>query len=103
MAVYYASKAFVLSFSEGLAGELADTEIHVTGLAPGPVATGFGATAGVEDTVLFKAGVLDASYVAWAGYQGLRRGKTLVIPGLRNKFTALAARVVPRWLIRKTV
>ncbi len=103
MAVYYATKAFVLSFSEALAGELADTAIDVTCLAPGPVATGFGAIAGVEDSVLFKVGTLDASRVAWAGYRGLRRGKTLVIPGLRNKMTALAARVLPRAVLRMTV
>jgi hypothetical protein len=103
MGVYYASKAFVLSFTEALAGELTDTAIQVTCLAPGPVATGFGAVAGVEDTVLFKAGVLDASKVAWAGYRGLRRGKTLVIPGLRNKFTATAVRLVPRSLVRRVV
>lgn len=101
MAVYYASKAFVLSFSEGLAGELSDTEVHVTCLAPGPVATGFGAVAGVEDTLLFKTGVLDASKVAWAGYRGLRRGKTLVVPGLRNKLTSMAVRFVPRSWLRK--
>jgi len=67
------------------------------------VATGFGAVAGVEDTVLFKAGVLQASKVAWAGYRGLRRGKTLVVPGLRNKLTTFAVRFVPRSLLRKTV
>ena len=100
MAVYYASKAFVLSFTEALATELADTEIHVTCLAPGPVATGFGAVAGVEDTVLFKAGVLDASRVAWAGYRGLRRGKTLVVPGLRNKLTTTLIRFAPRSWVR---
>jgi len=103
MAVYYASKAFVLSFSEALAGELSETAINVTCLAPGPVATGFGAVAGVEDTVLFKVGVLEASKVAWAGYRGLRRGKTLVVPGLRNKLTTFAVRFVPRSLLRKTV
>ncbi len=103
MAVYYASKAFVLSFSEALAGELAETAIHVTCLAPGPVATEFGAIAGVEDSTLFKVGTLDASRAAWAGYQGLRRGKTLVVPGLRNKLTITAVRVVPRSILRWTV
>lgn len=103
MTVYYASKAFVLSFTEGLAEEVAGTEINVTCLAPGPVATEFGAIAGVEDTVLFKAGTLEASKVAWAGYRGLRRGKTLVVPGLRNKITMLAVRLLPRAVIRKTV
>ena len=103
MAVYYASKAFVLSFTEALAGELAETEIHVTCLAPGPVDTGFGAIAGVEETLLFKAGVLDASKVAWAGYRGLRRGKTLVVPGLRNKLTTTLIRFAPRSLVRRLV
>lgn len=103
MAVYYASKAFVLSFTEALAGELAETEIQVTCLAPGPTATGFAAVAGIEDSVLFKAGVLDASKVAWAGYRGLRRGKTLVVPGLRNKFTTTAVRLLPRSLLRRVV
>ena len=103
MAVYYASKAFVLSFTEGLAGELAETSVNVTCLAPGPVATGFGAIAGVDESLLFKAGVLDAGKVAWAGYRGLRRGKVLVVPGLRNKFIVAATRVVPRAWVRKAV
>lgn len=103
MTVYYASKAFVLSFTEGLAEEVAGTDINVTCLAPGPVVTEFGAIAGVEDTVLFKVGALEASKVAWAGYRGLRRGKTLVVPGLRNKITTLAVRLLPRAVIRKTV
>lgn len=101
MAVYYASKAFVLSFSQALTEELRRTGIRVTCLAPGPVDTGFAAVAGVEDTPLFRFGVLDASHVAWAGYQGLRRGKSLVVPGLRNKFTATAVRFLPRaWIAR---
>ena len=103
MAVYYATKAFVLSFTESLAEELSDTEIKVTCLAPGPVATGFGATAGVEDNMLFKVGVMDPGKVAWAGYRGLRRGKRLVIPGLRNKLTATAVRFVPRSWVSRTL
>ena len=103
MTVYYASKAFVLSFTEGLAEELAGTEIHVTCLAPGPVSTEFGSVAGVEDTAMFKARAMEASKVAWAGYRGLRRGKTLVVPGVRNKLTTLAVRLLPRTVIRKTI
>jgi len=103
MAVYYASKAYVLSFTEGLAEEVAGTEINVTCLAPGPVATEFGAVAGVDDTISFKVGALEASKVAWAGYRGLRRGKTLVVPGLRNKFTTLAVRLLPRGVVRKAI
>lgn len=101
MAVYYASKAFVLSFTEGLAEEVADTEVNVTCLAPGPVDTEFGAVAGVEDSLLFKARTMEASKAAWAGYRGLRRGKTLVVPGMRNKLTALGVRFMPRALLRK--
>ena len=59
--------------------------------------------AGVDDTVLFQAGVLEASKVAWAGYRGLRRGKTLVVPGLRNKLVTTAVRFVPRSVLRKAV
>lgn len=103
MAVYYASKAFVLHFSEALVEELAGTALRVTCLAPGPVATEFAATAGLEDSVLFRVGVLDAREVAKAGYRGLRRGKAIVIPGLRNKLLVLALRLTPRSLVRKVV
>ena len=103
MAAYYASKAFVLSFTEGLAAEVADSEIQVTCLAPGPVDTEFATVAGIEDSLLFKARTMEASKAAWAGYRGLRRGKTLVVPGLRNKLTTLAVRVLPRAVLRKTL
>jgi short-subunit dehydrogenase len=103
MAVYYASKAYVLSFTEGLAEELAGTGIDVTCLAPGPTSTEFGAIADVDESILFKAGTMEASKAAWAGYRGLRRGKTLVVPGLRNKLTTLAVRLLPRPAIRKIV
>ena len=103
MAVYYATKAYVLSFTEGLAEELAGSGIHVTCLAPGPVATEFGARAGVEETVSFRFGVLQPSQVAWAGYRGLRRGKTLVVPGWRNKAMLWVLRLAPRALMRKAV
>jgi len=103
MAVYYATKAFVLHFSEALAQELVKTEIKVTCLAPGPVATGFAATAGVEESVLFKVAVLDARKVARAGYRGLGRGKAVVVPGLRNKLLVLALRFTPRSVVRRIV
>ena len=103
MAVYYASKAYVLSFTEALAEEVAGTQISVTCLAPGPATTEFGAVAGIEESILFKAGAMEASKVAWAGYRGLRRGKTLVVPGMRNKLVTLAVRLLPRKVIRKTI
>ena len=101
MAVYYATKAYVLSFTEALAEEVIGTGVQVTCLAPGPTATGFAATAHLENKLLFRLGTVDARTVAQAGYRGFRRGKVLVIPGLRNKLGALAVRFVPRAWVRK--
>jgi len=103
MAVYYASKAYVLSFTEALAEELLGTGVRVTCLAPGPTATGFAATANAEHRLLFKLGTADAESVARAGYQGFRHGRSLVIPGLRNKLGTVAVRFAPRLLVRKIV
>jgi short-subunit dehydrogenase len=99
MAVYYASKAYVLSFSEALANELAGTGVTVTALCPGPTRTGFGGRAKMEGARLFRAGVMDAAAVAEAGYRGLEKGKTVIVPGLRNRLIALAARLGPRRLV----
>lgn len=95
MAVYYASKAFVLSFSEAIRNELQGTGVTVTCLCPGPTKTGFANTAHVEDSPLFRVGVMDAETVARIGYQGMLRGKALVIPGLRNRVTSFCTRLVP--------
>jgi uncharacterized protein len=103
MAVYYATKAFVLSFTEALAEELTGTKIKVTCLAPGPTATGFAAVAHMEDAPLFRFGVMDAKTVAAIGYRGFRRGKVLVVPGFRNKCGAFAVRLGPRLVVRKIV
>ena len=101
MAMYYASKAFVLSFSEALAEELRGTPVRVCCLCPGPTRTEFAATARLEDRLLFKLGTASASQVARAGYRGFRRGKPLVIPGTLNKIGTLAVRLTPRTVIRK--
>jgi uncharacterized protein len=103
MAVYFASKAYVVSFTEALAEELAGTKIKVSCLAPGPTATGFSAAAHDEDTLLFRFGVMDAKSVASIGYRGFRRGKVLVIPGFRNKLGVFAVRLGPRITVRKIV
>ena len=103
MAVYYATKAYVLSFTEALAEELAGTAIKVTCLAPGATATGFKAAANLENSLLFKLGAMDAKAVAALGYGGFRRGKVIVIPGLKNKLGAFAVRLVPRSIVRKLV
>jgi uncharacterized protein len=101
MAVYYATKAYVLSFTEALAEELAGTGVHVTCLAPGPTATGFAAAAQMENMLLFRLGMMNARTVAQRGYQGFRRGKVLVIPGLKNKLGAFSVRLGPRRFVRK--
>ncbi len=101
MAVYYATKAFVLSFTEALAEELAGSPIHVTCLAPGPTATGFGADSGMEKSLVFKLGTMDARTVAQAGYRGFRRGKVIVIPGLTNRLGAFSVRLGPRAFVQE--
>jgi uncharacterized protein len=103
MAVYYATKAYVLSFTEALAEELVGTGVKVTCLAPGATATGFGAESGMEHSLIFKLGAMDVRTVAQKGYRGFRRGKVIVIPGLKNKLGALSVRFFPRIMVRKLV
>lgn len=98
MAVYYATKAFVLSFSEAIALELAG-RTRVTCLCPGPTPTGFQERAGFAAEIRLTSGLLpltSAESVARAGLAGFRRGKRVVIPGLANKTGALGVRAVPR-------
>lgn len=101
MAVYFATKAFVLSLSEALFEETRGTGVTVTCLAPGPTATEFAKVAQMEDARLFSLGMLPAETVAKAGYRGFRQGKALVVPGLGNKLVAFGVRFTPRWLVRK--
>jgi short-subunit dehydrogenase len=100
MAVYYATKAYVISFSEALANELSGTGVTVTCLCPGATDTGFQGRAGVADTKLFKAiRPMDAKTVARDGYRGLMAGKTMVISGFRNWLLAESVRFSPRKLV----
>lgn len=100
MAVYYATKAYVISFSEALANELAGKGITVTCLCPGATETGFAGRAGNDESRLFKKlRPMDAKTVARAGYHGLLKGRTLVIPGFRNWLVAESVRVSPRKLV----
>jgi short-subunit dehydrogenase len=101
LAVYYATKAFVLSFTEALAEELAGTAVHVTCLCPGPTATEFAAEAKLEDSLLFRFPVMDSASVAKAAYRGFRRGKVIIVPGLLNRAGTVGVRLAPRWLVRK--
>ncbi len=99
MSIYYATKAFVLSFSGAIDYELEPSGITVTTLCPGPTQSEFKVRAGSERSRLFEAFVMDASTVARAGYDGMMRGKTVVVPGARNKLIPIAARFVPRGVI----
>ncbi len=97
-AVYFATKAFVLSFSESIANELQGTGVTVTALCPGPTRTEFVGYADMEGVPGFKRAA-PARKVAQAGYDAMLQGKTLVVPGLLNKLTAhLALRLAPRQL-----
>ncbi|HEX8285262.1 MAG TPA: SDR family oxidoreductase [Pyrinomonadaceae bacterium] len=103
MAVYYASKAYVLSLSEALANECGGTGVRVSALCPGPTETGFVAAAGMGDSKLFDRAVMDARTVAVAGYRGLLAGEAVVIPGFRNNFLARSIGFFPRGLVTKVV
>ena len=99
MAVYYATKAFVVSFSEAIANELHGTGVRVTAICPGPTTTNFGKRAGAEGSALFsKAMTMDAVTVARVGYEGMKKNKTVVVVGWKNKLLAATGRIAPRSL-----
>ena len=95
MAVYYATKAFVLSFTEALAGELEGTGLKVSALCPGPTATNFGNVAGSKNVKLIRTGRMTAEEVARVGHRAFRRGRVVAIPGLQGKIVAGLVRAVP--------
>ncbi|MDX9857301.1 MAG: SDR family oxidoreductase [candidate division Zixibacteria bacterium] len=103
VAVYYASKAYVLSFTEALAEELAETSVTVSCLCPGPTKTEFAEIAGLDTSTLFRLGMADARKVAEAGVRGFRNRQVVILPGIRNKLTPPAIRVSPRSMVRKIV
>jgi uncharacterized protein len=104
MAVYYATKAYVNSFSEALTSELAGTGVTVTCLAPGPTQSEFAAASGMAATRQFMVGsVGDARSVAAAGVRAMTRGRRLVVTGLRNKLLLFAERFAPRGMVIRIV
>lgn len=97
MAVYYATKSYVLSFSRALAAELRGTGVIVTALCPGPVRTAFEVKSGLQNTrVLRWLRPMEAHTVARQGYRGMQRGRPIVIPGLLAKLLSLAGELPPR-------
>jgi len=103
MAVYYASKAYVLSFTEGLREELVGTGLHVTCLEPGATETGFGRDSGMGKLGMFSSHAMSAAAVAEAGYQGYRRNADVIIPGWRNRLMVTGIGFLPRFATRKIV
>ncbi len=104
MSVYYASKAFVLSFTEALSVELKNTNIKVSVLAPGPTKTGFEENAALGNSGLFKnLKVADATQVAKFGLDALERNKTIAIPGFFNQLLVISSKFSPRSWVRQVV
>jgi short-subunit dehydrogenase len=104
MAVYYATKAYVLSFSEALANETQGTGVTITCLCPGPTKTGFQERAKMEESKLVKGKeIMDSLTVARAGYEGLLQGRAVVIPGFMNKMLVQSVRFLPRTTVTNIV
>lgn len=101
LAVYFATKAYVLSFTEALAEEISNPNIKISCLAPGPVKTEFGEKSDLEDSLLFKVSLMEMEPVVKAGYEGFRKGQTIVIPGLKQQIVPFLNRFTPRLLVRK--
>jgi short-subunit dehydrogenase len=99
MAVYYATKAYVLSFSEALAYELHGTGVTVTTLCPGPTRSEFQEVAGYAATGLVEKAMMTSEEVARIGYRALLRGERLVVSGMKNRFLSVVAQVSPRGVV----
>jgi short-subunit dehydrogenase len=104
MAGYYASKAFVLSYSQAVDFELREKGVQVSTLCPGPTITEFQIRANLEDVNLFKKGfVMSAEEVAQIGYNGLMKGKPVIIAGAMNKISAMSSKISPSKVSMKIV
>ncbi len=101
MAVYYATKAYVLSLSVALANEVSGTGVTVTCLCPGATKTGFDTTAGTGKTRLFKSGVMESMEVSVAGVDAMLRGDVICIPGFMNRLKMSTVGLAPRTLLAK--
>jgi uncharacterized protein len=103
MAVYYATKAYVLSFSEALANELQGTNVNVSVLCPGATETGFSNRAQLQESKLFQSGVMNVKEVVEVGFHGLLSKETIIIPGMKNKLLANSVRFMPRKMVTRIV
>ena len=104
MSVYFASKAFVLHFSEAIANELQGSGVTVTALCPGATESGFQAAAAMEDSGLFKDKKVPSSKVVAAyGYKAMQKGQRVAIHGMMNYIMANGIRFAPRNLVTAIV
>jgi short-subunit dehydrogenase len=101
MAVYFATKAYVLSFTEALHEELKPHGVHVSALCPGPTRTEFGEVAGFGSNGLFERVAMESPEVVAAGLEGLDRNRAVVVPGFANKVGAASTRFAPRSVVRR--
>ncbi|MBS4803308.1 MAG: SDR family oxidoreductase [Clostridium sp.] len=103
MATYYASKAYVLNFTEALYEELRDTEIKISCLCPGPVKTSFQEKSGIRKNEAAKKALMTAKEVAKVAYKDFNKGKLIIVPGFKNKIIILLNKFIPRSLSRKII
>jgi uncharacterized protein len=104
MSVYYATKAYVLSFTEALENELSGTGVTVTAICPGLTSTGFVDRSGMGASKLLQGGgIMEAGQVADEAYRGFLRGKTFIMPGARNRFMTFLPRLMPRKMVTRMV
>jgi len=103
MAVYYATKACVLSLSEAVSEEVAGTGVTITALCPGPTDTNFATAADARFSHRFKKAAMSAEAVARIGHCAFRDGRAVAIAGFQNRLLALTVRFAPRFLVRKVV
>lgn len=104
MSVYYATKAYVLSFTEALENELRGTGVTVTALCPGLTSTGFVDRSGMgASKLLQRGGIMEAGQVADEAYRGFLLGKTFIMPGARNRFMTFLPRLMPRKMVTRMV
>jgi short-subunit dehydrogenase len=103
MAVYYATKAYLLSFSEALSEELRGSGVTVSAFCPGPTATEFQSRARLERSGLLRVARADVGPIAEAAYRAMKEGKAVAVPGILNKIVTLLVRIGPRFLVRRVV
>lgn len=103
MAMYYSSKAYVLSLTEALHDESKGFGVRVSCLCPGPVKTSFQEKAGIKKSEKAKKYLMNADKVAEEAYLGFLKGKAIIIPGYKNRLLVLANKLIPRWLSRKII